>query len=110
MKQTISVYDFERAFRDHNRIDNFSYAGLRALFDWLEEMEDDTGFEIELDVVGLCCDFSEYDSALACLDECGYDFKPESDDEEDQEAEALDYLHDHTSVIVFDGGIIIQGF
>ena len=36
--------------------------GLDALFDYLEEFEEDTGTQIEFDPIAICCDFSEYDS------------------------------------------------
>ena len=58
MKQTIDIYDFRAAFAGGQ----FTYEGLSALFDWLTEYEESTGEEIELDVVGLCCEFTEYDS------------------------------------------------
>ena len=61
MKQTVNMYDFERAFKNFDR-DNFSYEGLKALFEYLEEYEDSTGEELELDVIGLCCEYAEYDS------------------------------------------------
>jgi len=57
MKQTISRYDFERAFE---RLGNFSYHGLDALFNYLEDFEDSTGEEVELDVIALCCEYTEY--------------------------------------------------
>ena len=59
MKQTVNFYDFERAFADHGRSEQFTYEALRVLFDFLEEMEADTGEEMELDVIALCCDFNE---------------------------------------------------
>lgn len=62
MKQTINFYDFQKAFQDL-RPNNFSYQGLRALFEYLEELEDNIGEEIEFDVIALCCDFIEYESA-----------------------------------------------
>ncbi|GAI65556.1 unnamed protein product [marine sediment metagenome] len=62
MKTNVSQYDFERAFVDMGRSDNFSYEGLNALYDWLCEMDDDCGTETELDVIALCCEFSEYDN------------------------------------------------
>jgi hypothetical protein len=48
----------------HNSIkcgrgEQFSYDGLRVLFEALEEYEDDTGSEVELDVIALCCEYSE---------------------------------------------------
>lgn len=109
MKTTVSLYDFERAFSDAGRKDQFSYEGKKALFEYLESYEEDTGEEIELDVIALCCEYSEHDSALECANE--YDFEPDEDEDEDeQEASALDYLQDRTSVIEFNGGIIIQQF
>lgn len=59
MKTTIDLHDFRGAFYRMNRADNFSYEGLRVLFDYLEELERDIGEEIELDVIALCCDYSE---------------------------------------------------
>ncbi len=58
MKQTVTLHDFRSAFQKI-RPDNFSYSGLEVLFDYLEECEQDTGEDYELDVVALCCDFSE---------------------------------------------------
>ena len=107
MKQTINFSQFIDAFRDHNRLDNFTYDGLEALFDYLEELGDDCGTEVELDVIALCCEFSEYNTALEAVEQQGSD---EVDVAELQEAQAFDYLQDHTSVITFDGGVIIQDF
>jgi len=39
---------------------NFSYEGKRALFDYLEDYEEQTGEEIELDAIALCCEYTEY--------------------------------------------------
>ena len=107
MKQTITRSAFIDAFHDMGRADNFSYDGLCALFDWLEEQ----GEEYELDVIALCCEFSEYGSALECIEDAGYGFEPDpEDDEDDQEQAALEWLHDQTMVVEFPGGIIIQDF
>ena len=109
MKTTVSLGDFRDAFRAYDR-DNFSHDGLKALFEYLEDYENG-GEEMELDVIALCCDFSEYDSAVACISECGYGLEySEGIDEDTKEAEALEYLRDNTTVIEFDGGVIIQGF
>ena len=62
MKQTIDLYEFRNAFNVMGRDDSFTYEGLSALFDWLSEIEDGTGEEMELDVVGICCEFTEYES------------------------------------------------
>ena len=64
MKQTVNSSDFVDAFRTHNRMDQFSYEGLKALFEYLEQYEEDTGEETELDVIAICYDFSEHSTAL----------------------------------------------
>jgi len=61
MKTTINFYDFSRWF-EQNRPNNFSRAGLRALFEYLEEYEEDTGEQIEFDPIAICCEYTEYDN------------------------------------------------
>ena len=63
MKQTINFSQFCDAFHNMSREGDFSYEGKKALFYFLEEMEEDTGEEMEIDVIALCCEFSEYGSA-----------------------------------------------
>lgn len=59
MKMTVNLYLFREAFQRMGRSNQFSYEGLEVLFNGLEEYEEDTGEEVELDVVALCCDFVE---------------------------------------------------
>ena len=59
MKTTVNQTDFTDAFKKL-RPDNFSYEGLESLYNYLTDYEQDTGEEIELDVIALCCDYSEY--------------------------------------------------
>jgi hypothetical protein len=58
MKQTVRFGTFQQAF-EALRPDNFSYEGLTILFDYLEQWEADSGEDLELDVIAICCDFSE---------------------------------------------------
>ena len=60
MYKTISEYEFRQAFKDYDR-DNYSYEGYEALYDFLDEIysSDDKGFE--LDVIGICGEFTEYE-------------------------------------------------
>jgi asparagine synthetase A len=60
MKQTINEWDFQDAFRKMDRENNFSRAALQALFDHFEEIEEETSEEIELDVIAICCDYTEF--------------------------------------------------
>ena len=54
---------------------NFTYEGLQALFEYLEQYEDDTGDTIEFDVIGLCCEFSQYDNLKEFQDDYGKDYE-----------------------------------
>lgn len=62
MRKNVTEYEFVKAFDDMNRGLNFSRLGRFALYRYLREYEEDTGVEIELDVIALCCDFTEYES------------------------------------------------
>jgi hypothetical protein len=108
MKTTVSSYQFVEAFRAAGRESQFSRPALFALFDYLEDLEDSCGVELELDPVAICCEWSEYPSALVAAKE--YGFKEVCGDDTDCEPEALDWLRDHTQVIQFDGGVVIQLF
>ena len=77
--------------------DNFSYDGAKALMEYLERLSDDIGENIEYDPISFCCDYSEYKSRAECAEEYGDDV-------------TADNLEDHTTVIQFEGGVIIQNF
>lgn len=110
MKQTINEYQFIQAFRDCGRGEQFSRPGLVALFEYLEDYEDSCGEELELDPIAICCDFSEHDSALDCIEDHGYDFQPDPDSADEPEEQAREYLRENTTLIEYDEGIIIQSF
>lgn len=59
MKKTISREDFHKAFRDAGRGHRFSGTALDALFDYMTDLEEKCGEQFELDVDGLCLDYSE---------------------------------------------------
>ena len=98
MKQSINMYDFERAFKNFER-DNFSYDGLKALFEYLEEYEEGTGEEVELDVIALCCEYMEYDSLNEYNDDYGTKYSE------------IDAIQDDTTLIkIDDNSFIIQQY
>ena len=59
MKTTVDFSDFREAFRTYGRADSYTREGLEMLFNHFEELEADTGTEMELDVVAICCDYDE---------------------------------------------------
>ena len=63
MKQSITRADFVGWFWGSDTYKrNFSYEGLNSLFDYLEELEEDMGKEMEFDPVAICCEYSEYEN------------------------------------------------
>jgi hypothetical protein len=89
---------------------NWSYNGAFALVNYIEEVEDETSEEYELDRVALRCEFSEYRSLVVWADSYGADLgeAPEDDDERDEEIR--EYIQDRGVLIEFDGGIIVSEF
>jgi hypothetical protein len=101
--KTVNLHDFRQAFRDYNRADNFSHEGLEVLFDYLEGFSEDLGEPIELDVIALCCEYSE-DTPEEIAEQCGVDLPEREEwmDDDDYSEEVkdavIDYLNDNTSV------------
>ena len=94
---------------------NWSLSGARDLVEYLEQMEEDTGAEIEFDAVAIRCDYSEHESALEASLEYGFDPVVDLDgegeeSEEDKEENALTWLRYKTQVIEFPGGVIVESF
>lgn len=102
MKTTVTSHQFVESFRACGRESQFSRAALFALFEYFEEYENFTGEEIELDPIGICCEFAEYSSAREAASE--YGFEAEDDDEAEK------WLGRKTTVVQFDGGLVIQQF
>ena len=109
MKITVSLYDFREAFRTCGRAEQFSYEGLEVLFDYLEQYEDDTGEELELDVVALCCDFYE-DTVAAIADNYSIDLT-DCEDEDEQAEVVREYLEDNGALVgEVTGGFVYRAF
>lgn len=66
------------------------------MFDYLEQYEEETGQEIELDVVAICCDYSE-DTIEDIANNYGIDLV---DVDEEYQAEFVrNYLEAHTTLV-----------
>lgn len=106
MKQTVTESDFRDAFRAMGRTDQFSHEGLGVLFSYLESYEQDTGEELELDVIALCCDYYE-DTWESIADSYGIEVE-EGESIEDAVREYLEY---HSFIVgEVTGGCIYQAF
>jgi len=98
MIKSITQSEFTSAFHRAGRGTQFSHKGLLALYDYLEQLENDCDMSIELDVIALCCEYCEYDS----LEELQTDYS---------DIKTLEDLYNHTQVIELDNdGLIIQSY
>lgn len=112
MKQTVTESRFIQAFREM-RPEQFSRAALVALFDYLDQLEQDLGEETELDVIGLCCEWTEYADAIEAAEAYGWEAPevPEGEERDDtSDRLALEYLQDNTHVVEFEGGVLVLNF
>ena len=93
MIQTIKLHESRQAFHDCGRGEQFSYEALGLIFDWFEQVEQDTGAPYELDVIAICCDIAEMTAEEARE---AYDIDATVDGDC---ADVIQHLDDHTSVI-----------
>jgi hypothetical protein len=114
MKNTLNTYDIATALRNDENA-NWSRSGAFALAEHLEDLEDQLGIEMELDIVSFRCGYSEYSSALGWAEEhfgvdTLVDMIPDDVDSDEEEAWCREYICDHGQLIEFTGGIIVSQF
>ena len=97
MKQTINFSDFVDAFRAYDRYDQFGYQALMVIFEYLEEMEESTGEELELDVVAICCEYAT-DNWMDIAANYSIEID-ENENEDEQKQQVIDYLNENTVVL-----------
>ena len=96
--KTVNEYDFINEFKSYGRED-FTHAALVALYEYLEDYSSDTCEPVELDVIALCCEFTEYEN-----------FEEIQKAYSSTKLETIEDLWNNTQVIEFKYGIIIQDF
>ncbi len=94
---------------------SFSLAGAYALVEYLEQLEEDTGEDMEFCTVAIRCDYSEHESLVDWA--AGYmnswqDTLGVDQDTTEEEIDKLirEYIEDNGQLIEFDGGIIVSSF
>lgn len=95
--ETLNTNQIARALKD-DQYGGWSYNGAQALAEYLEQYAEKIGEPMELDIVAIRCDFSEYENLEAVLKEYDGIIKD------------LEDLKNNTTVIEFDGGLIVQSF
>jgi len=100
MKEYVTEQEFINRFAKMNRENNFSLKGRRALYAYFEEIEKDAKEDIEFDCIGICCDYTEYESLEAFQEE-----------HNKQDYPSIKEVQDATIVIMVDEQrFIIQNF
>ena len=96
----VSFYDFLEEFEKYGREEAFSYEAKKALYEYLNQISEDLGEQIELDVISLCCEFTEYDSIEKFIKDYSID-----------EVKSIDDIEYYTVVIRIDKkSFIIKNF
>ena len=97
--ETITLSRFRDYFYQSDQYkNNFSYEGLRALYNYIWDLSEDIDVNIEMDYVAFSCEFSEYE-----------DFKHFQEDYKD--IGNMDDLEQQTEVIkINDSSFIIRAF
>jgi len=97
MKQTVDFHQFANQF-ERIRPDQFSREALSKLWDYFEEYEDDTQTEMELDVIAICCQFTEQHFSVIAND-YSIEGLEEFETDEDKAELVSNWLGENTSVV-----------
>lgn len=109
MKQSVNFSAFVDAFIRFDRYGQFGYEALKVIFDYLEQYEDETGQEIELDVISICCDFSAENYTDIAQN---YSIDIDGLDEDEAKSVVIEYIQDNSSYLgeAYDGRLVYQVF
>jgi hypothetical protein len=123
MKTTLNTSDIARALWT-DKTAAWTWNGARALAEYLEQLEEETGEEMELDVCAIRCDFSEFANLEAwaadyfrnqagAVDKLGLTLGMDGsidEDEDEVESNIRSFIRDNGQLIEFDGGVIVSCF
>lgn len=101
MYKVINKQEFIDAFDAYGRGDQFSYNGLCHLWDLLYEFTTDDNCAPEIDVIAICCEFTELS-----WDDVRSDYSDMLESDEDN-AQLLDWLNDNTFVVYSDNDNVL---
>jgi hypothetical protein len=102
MKQTVNFDMFVQAFEDFRRSSQFSFEALNIIFNYLEDSDP----AYELNVIGICCEFSESTIQELIAE---YDLDTSEDEEENLQT-VRSFLEENTTIVgeTADGFVYLQ--
>ncbi len=100
VKQIRSRYDFHDEFKAYGRGEQFSIEAFDALFEYLSDFAEQQDDRYELDVIGECCEWTEYETVKDAIDAYCDDIK------------TLDDLRDNFVAVLElpSGGVLMTSF
>ena len=106
IKQEVTQWEFTDQFKKRAP-ENFSNRGLKTLYLYLNELSEEIGEDIELDIIAICCSYVEYDNLEELIEDYGHIIPTYTD-----KSRTLETLKEYTNVIeIHDStGLIIQQF
>ena len=116
-----NAYQLEQLFKECGRENHFSPEGFDALYDYLYDYSEDVGENFNIDVIAICCDFTEYSGWEELYNNYSYSYNNKSETFEELEEnneldDFIEWVQDRTTVIEVTDyknnlvGIIIQCF
>ena len=113
--QTVDSSDLYHLACKMARGDCYGYVGWKAIGNYLEELSEDTGENIEIDIIAICCEYSmaeSADDAYMQFDHLhGVDLPEEEAWREMTEEEKLEtieeFLQKNTSLVICKNDLII---
>ena len=124
MRKTLTINDIASDLLA-DEYANWSYAGAHALAEYLDQMEEEAGMDIEYDRVAIRCDYAEYGSLEDWSEEYFANPKQAADElnltlsmdgetveeDADQIEDAIrEYIENSGQLVEFEGGIIVSSF
>jgi hypothetical protein len=95
-------------FESYGRHDQFSYSAYDALHEFLWELSEGIGEPLQLDVIGLCCDWCEFDEIRELAEAYGitleYVGMTAADDEDDIETALASELRERGELLAVSTG------
>ena len=98
---------FRDEFQSYGRGDQFSYNAFEALFDYYVDMAEGCGKPFEMDVIGICCDWTEYDT----MQEAAEYYDIDEDIDRDDDDAILEWFNVNLwgVIEVEGGGVLVAG-
>ena len=92
-------------FKKSDRKDQFTRPALSKLYDYLIELTEGIDEDLEMDIIALCCEWTEYDDSDELMESWGDDVgQGDKIDEEEQLTKVIEYLEANTTILQVDGG------